>query len=80
MHPLITLSHGIYGGNIVSPTSPAAAAPSPMEAINIHNLPMPEVDQCVICLETLDTKPTYSLPECNHTFHQNCIAKRNLRD
>ena len=34
---------------------------------------MPEVDRCVICLEQLDSKPMYSLPECNHTFHQNCI-------
>ena len=58
------------------PSVPPAPPPSPVAesaVINIHNLPLPEVDQCVICLETLDTKPTYSLPECNHTFHQNCI-------
>ena len=68
-----TLSHGILTEDIVSPTSPPAPPPSPMEVINIHDLPLPEVDQCVICLERLDSKPIYSLPECNHTFHQNCI-------
>lgn len=56
--------------------APPAPPPSPViepTVLNIHNLPSPEIDRCVICLETLGSKPTYSLPECNHTFHQNCI-------
>ncbi len=56
--------------------APPAPPPSPViepTVLNIHNLPSPEIDRCVICLETLNSKPTYSLPECNHTFHQNCI-------
>ena len=30
-------------------------------------------DKCVICYENIDSKPSYQLPECNHTFHQSCI-------
>jgi len=28
---------------------------------------------CPICKDTLDTEPCYSLPECNHKFHTDCI-------
>ena len=28
---------------------------------------------CIICYEELTKAPTYSLPECNHRFHQQCI-------
>ena len=34
-----------------------------------------EADLCIICYSELDCSgsATYSLPECGHTFHQNCI-------
>ena len=34
-----------------------------------------EVELCIICYSELDCSGsvTYSLPECNHKFHQNCI-------
>ena len=32
-----------------------------------------EDNMCMICLEPITTEPQYSLPECKHTFHQNCI-------
>ena len=34
-----------------------------------------EADLCIICYSELDCSGsiTYSLPECGHTFHQNCI-------
>ena len=30
-------------------------------------------EKCMICLENLSNEQQYSLPECSHTFHQNCI-------
>ena len=30
-------------------------------------------DICIICQETLETKPRYKLLECNHEFHTHCI-------
>lgn len=30
-------------------------------------------DNCMICLESLSSEQQYTLPECSHTFHQNCI-------
>ena len=32
-------------------------------------------EKCMICLENLSTEQQYSLPECSHTFHQNCIMQ-----
>ena len=34
-----------------------------------------EADLCIICYSELDCSgsATYSLPECGHNFHQNCI-------
>jgi hypothetical protein len=31
-------------------------------------------DVCSICYDTLDTEPQYTIPDCNHTFHTNCIV------
>ncbi len=44
-------------------------------AANILELDIPETDLdiCIICLETLTNETQYSLPECGHKFHQNCI-------
>ena len=43
-------------------------------SINIHNIENnEEPDKCIICLESLENEPQYKLPECNHSFHQNCI-------
>lgn len=33
----------------------------------------PEGEVCVICYENITCKPCHTLPECSHTFHQNCI-------
>ena len=30
-------------------------------------------DLCVVCQETLNMHPRYTLPECHHTFHIHCI-------
>ena len=30
-------------------------------------------DICSICLENINNQQCYSLPECNHCFHTNCI-------
>ena len=32
-------------------------------------------NRCMICLENLSNEQQYSLPECSHTFHQNCIMQ-----
>ena len=43
-------------------------------ALNILNVALENQEsKCMICLENLTNEPQYSLPECNHTFHQNCI-------
>jgi hypothetical protein len=42
-------------------------------SINIHNIEETEPDKCIICLESLNSEIQYKLPECNHSFHQNCI-------
>ena len=43
-------------------------------SINIHNIVHEEEpDKCIICLESLNSETQYSLPECSHSFHQNCI-------
>ena len=44
-----------------------------LDVFNVNDVPLADDDQCIICLAKLNTKPTYSLPECKHTFHQNCI-------
>ena len=36
---------------------------------------MNDVIQCPICLDTIDTEQTYTLPECNCTFHTACILQ-----
>ena len=43
-------------------------------SINIHNIVQEEEpNTCIICLESLESDTQYSLPECSHCFHQNCI-------
>ena len=34
-----------------------------------------ESDKCMICLEDLSSEIQYSLPECGHAYHQNCIMQ-----
>ena len=31
------------------------------------------VESCSICLDNINSLPTYKLPECNHNFHSNCL-------
>ena len=33
---------------------------------------MTDCDNCAICREKLENN-TYTVPECNHKFHTNCI-------
>ena len=44
-------------------------------ALNIHEIATvnEDMDKCIICLESLNNETNYSLPECSHTYHQNCI-------
>ena len=45
-------------------------------AANIFNLQIPEEcdEKCCICQDFLSIAQTYTLPECNHIFHTNCIV------
>uniref|UniRef100_A0A6C0C4N5 RING-type domain-containing protein n=1 Tax=viral metagenome TaxID=1070528 RepID=A0A6C0C4N5_9ZZZZ len=42
-------------------------------AANILGVDIHEDNKCIICLENLTSEIQYSLPECGHLFHQNCI-------
>ena len=42
-------------------------------ALNIFNIET-EGDKCVICQELLNKYQIYSLPECKHAFHTQCIV------
>ena len=43
---------------------------------NVFNIPLPEEDEekCVICQEELSNRQAYTLPECGHSFHTECIV------
>ena len=43
---------------------------------NVLNIPLPEENEekCVICQEELSNRQAYTLPECGHTFHTECIV------
>tara|TARA_Y100000768_G_scaffold388935_1_gene388929 strand:+ start:565 stop:1134 length:570 start_codon:yes stop_codon:yes gene_type:complete len=41
---------------------------------NVFNQQLLNEDMCVICQENLSNGQTYTLPECKHTFHTNCIV------
>ena len=42
------------------------------KAINVLNINV-ENQECMICREDLQCAPCYTLPECNHTYHTNCL-------
>ena len=45
-------------------------------AANLLDVNLDDSDEkCMICLENLSNEQQYSLPECSHTFHQNCIMQ-----
>lgn len=45
-------------------------------AANLLDVNLDDSDEkCIICLENLSSEQQYSLPECSHTFHQNCIMQ-----
>lgn len=46
------------------------AAPN---ALNILNIPAPVSEECMICREELECTQCYTLPECNHRYHTNCL-------
>ena len=42
-------------------------------AINILNINVNPNEECMICKEDLICSQCYTLPECNHTYHTNCL-------
>ena len=40
--------------------------------MNVLNINF-ENQECMICREELQCEPCYTLPECNHTYHTNCL-------
>ena len=42
-------------------------------AINILNINVNPNEECMICKEELVCSQCYTLPECNHTYHTNCL-------
>ena len=42
-------------------------------AINILNIDVNTNEECMICKEELQCSQCYTLPECNHTYHTNCL-------
>ena len=42
-------------------------------ALNILNISSPTCEECMICRDELECSPCYTLPECNHRYHTNCI-------
>ena len=48
-----------------------------MEEINLFNLEEVDIDcnenSCVICYEPIFEKNIYTIKECNHDFHSNCL-------
>jgi len=43
------------------------------QTLNILNITTPEYEECGICREELECSQCYTLPECNHKYHTNCI-------
>jgi hypothetical protein len=42
-------------------------------AINILNINLNTNEECMICKDELQCGQCYTLPECNHTYHTNCL-------
>jgi hypothetical protein len=42
-------------------------------ALNILNIPPPVSEECMICREEMECTQCYTLPECNHKYHTNCL-------
>jgi hypothetical protein len=42
-------------------------------ALNILNIATPTGEECMICREELECTQCYTLPECNHKYHTNCL-------
>jgi len=42
-------------------------------AINILNISVNANEECMICKDELNCSQCYTLPECNHTYHTNCL-------
>ena len=43
-------------------------------AINILNVSVNSNEECMICKDELQCGQCYTLPECNHTYHTNCLV------
>ena len=43
------------------------------QSLNILNISTPTHEECGICREELECGQCYTLPECNHRYHTNCI-------
>lgn len=44
-----------------------------LNILNILNISAPTHEECGICREELECGQCYTLPECNHRYHTNCI-------
>ena len=42
-------------------------------ALNVLNISTPTKEECMICREELECSQCYTLPECNHRYHTNCL-------
>jgi hypothetical protein len=62
MTNLNNLTQALSVLNVTSPT-----------ALNILNISAPTGEECMICREELECMPCYTLPECNHIYHTNCL-------
>lgn len=43
------------------------------DSINLFNVEFND-EECIICKEQLNSEETYTLPECCHVYHTNCIV------
>ena len=43
-------------------------------AINLLNVNVNTNDECMICKDELQCSQCYTLPECKHTYHTNCLV------
>jgi len=42
--------------------------------MNIIRHTNPDITKCPICYDILETEDQYTIPDCSHTFHTNCIV------
>lgn len=71
----MTMVEPIYFGSLTEHLygSPGTADPSASaEDASANAVDKPN---CVICMSAMEEEPQYTIPECSHEFHQNCIMQ-----